>query len=187
MYKRQVKAGAVSQVPGQVHDSSASGSTLFVEPRSVLTMGNKLAELESRIRDEERKVLAELSALVAEEASALNQLVAVLRTLDLALARGRYGRWLGGVAPQLEPAAQAPFSLKGLRHPLLVWQHKRADGPPVVPISVEVSPELRVVAIVSRARSARALSRAVARAVPSLGSVPAPTSSSSTRAGEPPR
>ena len=66
-----VKAGAVSQVPGQVHDSSASGSTLFVEPRSVLTMGNKLVELESRIRDEERKVLAELSALVAEEASAL--------------------------------------------------------------------------------------------------------------------
>ena len=142
-----VKAGAVSQVPGQVHDSSASGSTLFVEPRSVLTMGNKLVELESRIRDEERKVLAELSALVAEEASALNQVVAVLRALDLALARGRYGRWLGGVEPQLEAAAEAPFRFSGLRHPLLVWQHKRAEGPPVVPISVEVSPELRVVAI----------------------------------------
>ena len=92
-------------------------------------------------------MLAELSALVAEEASALNQVVAVLRTLDLALARGRYGRWLGGVEPQLEPAAEAPFRFSGLRHPLLVWQHKRADGPPVVPISVEVSPELRVVAI----------------------------------------
>ena len=110
-------------------------------------MGNKLVELESRIRDEERKVLAVLSALVAEEASALNQLVAVLRTLDLALARGRYGRWLGGVAPQLDLDEEAPFSLQGLRHPLLVWQHKRADGPAVVPISVEVSPQLRVVAI----------------------------------------
>ena len=43
-----VKAGAVSQVPGQVHDSSASGSTLFVEPRSVLSIGNRLVDLEAR-------------------------------------------------------------------------------------------------------------------------------------------
>ena len=55
-------------------------------------MGNKLVELESRIRAEERKVLAELSALVADEASALNQVMAVLRALYLGLARGRYGR-----------------------------------------------------------------------------------------------
>ena len=52
-----VKAGAVAQVAGQVHDSSASGSTVFVEPRSVLTIGNRLTDLEGRIREEERKVL----------------------------------------------------------------------------------------------------------------------------------
>ena len=73
-----VKAGAVAQVAGQVHDSSASGSTLFVEPRSVLGIGNRLTALEVRIRDEERKVLAELSAAVAEDAAALGTLVLIL-------------------------------------------------------------------------------------------------------------
>lgn len=142
-----VKAGAVGQVPGQVHDSSASGSTLFVEPRSVLTMGNRLVELESRIRDEERKVLAELSAAVADEHDPLAVVVQVLLQLDLALARGRYGRWLGGAIPQVETSTDACFRFQGLRHPLLIWQQKKAGGPIVVPISVEVSSDLRVVAI----------------------------------------
>ena len=142
-----VKAGAVNQVQGQVHDSSASGSTLFVEPRSVLSIGNKLVDLEARIRDEERRVLAELSAAVADEQQTLTVLVNVLLKLDLALARGRYGRWLGGTAPQIELAAETGFQLRNLRHPLLVWQHKREGGAAVVPISVEVSSTLRVVAI----------------------------------------
>ena len=142
-----VKAGAVSQVPGQVHDSSASGSTLFVEPRSVLSIGNRLVDLEARIRDEERKVLAELSGHVAEEEPTLSQLVLVLVQLDLALARGRYGRWLGGVPPQLNDNPDASFLLHELRHPLLIWQQKKAGGPTVVPISVDVSSSLRVVAI----------------------------------------
>ena len=142
-----VKAGAVSQVPGQVHDSSASGSTLFVEPRSVLTIGNRLVDLEARIREEERKVLTELSARVAEEELTLAQVVRVLLQLDLALTRGRYGRWLGGSAPVIKDAADASFLLRELRHPLLIWQQKKTGGPAVVPISVEVSAELRVVAI----------------------------------------
>ncbi|MEB3246969.1 MAG: endonuclease MutS2, partial [Synechococcus sp.] len=142
-----VKAGAVAQVAGQVHDSSASGSTLFVEPRSVLGIGNRLTALEVRIRDEERRVLAELSAAVAEDDAALGTLVLILLKLDLALARGRYGRWLGGTAPQLLDAPDAPFRFENLRHPLLIWQQKRSGGPAVVPISVEVSAALRVVAI----------------------------------------
>ena len=142
-----VKAGAVSQVPGQVHDSSASGSTLFVEPRSVLTIGNRLVDLEARIREEERKVLTELSARVAEEELTLAEVVRVLLQLDLALTRGRYGRWLGGSAPVIKDAADASFLLRELRHPLLIWQQKKTGGPAVVPISVEVSAELRVVAI----------------------------------------
>ena len=135
-----VKAGAVGQVPGQVHDSSASGSTLFVEPRSVLGLGNKLTEIEARIRDEELRVLTQLSASVAEEAPSLMVVVEVLLQLDLALSRARYGRWLNGLPPRLEAEADAPFRLKGLRHPLLVWQQQRQGGPAVVPISVECPP-----------------------------------------------
>ncbi|EAQ68364.1 DNA mismatch repair protein/ MutS family [Synechococcus sp. RS9909] len=142
-----VKAGAVAQCPGMVHDSSASGSTVFVEPRQVVDLGNRLADLEGRIREEEQRVLAELSAAVAAEGEALTRLGAVLLVLDLSLTRARYGQWLGAVPPQLEADPEAPLVLHDLRHPLLVWQERRAGGGAVVPISVEVSSHLRVVAI----------------------------------------
>lgn len=142
-----VKAGAVAHCPGMVHDSSASGSTVFVEPRQVVDLGNRLADLEGRIREEEQRVLAELSAAVAAEGEALTRLGAVLLVLDLSLTRARYGQWLGAVPPQLEADPEAPLVLHDLRHPLLVWQERRAGGGAVVPISVEVSSHLRVVAI----------------------------------------
>jgi len=142
-----VKAGAVAHCPGMVHDSSASGSTVFVEPRQVVDLGNRLADLEGRIREEEQRVLAELSAAVAVEGEALTRLGAVLLVLDLSLTRARYGQWLGAVPPQLEADPEAPLVLHDLRHPLLVWQERRAGGGAVVPISVEVSSHLRVVAI----------------------------------------
>ena len=142
-----VKAGAGGQCPGMVHDSSASGSTVFVEPKVVIDLGNKLANVDGRIREEERRVLAELSAAVAEQVEGLHALMQVLLTLDLALARGRYGQWLGAVPPRLESAVDAPFELRTLRHPLLVWQERNEQGATVVPVSVEVSSSLRVVAI----------------------------------------
>ena len=142
-----VKAGAGGQCPGMVHDSSASGSTVFVEPKSVVDLGNRLADLDGRIREEEQRVLAELSAAVADQVDGLFALMAVLLQLDLALARGRYGQWLGAVPPRLEASSDAPFTLQNLRHPLLVWQERRQQGPAVVPVSVDMSPALRVVAI----------------------------------------
>ena len=142
-----VKAGAASQCPGMVHDSSSSGNTVFVEPKTVIGLGNRLAALDGRIREEERRVLAELSAAVAEQIDAIARLMAVLLKLDLALARGRYGQWLGAVPPRLDAQADAPFQILELRHPLLVWQQRKEGGAPVVPVSVEVSEQLRVVAI----------------------------------------
>ena len=142
-----VKAGAGGQCPGMVHDSSASGSTVFVEPKSVIDLGNRLADLDGRIREEEQRVLKELSAAVAEQVQGLLALMVVLLELDLALSRGRYGQWLGAVPPRLKASEDAPFTLEDLRHPLLVWQERKEQGPAVVPISVDVSTALRVVAI----------------------------------------
>ena len=142
-----VKAGAVSQCPGMVHDSSSSGMTVFIEPKVVIDLGNRLAALDGRIAEEERRVLAELSAAVAEQKSVIIRLMSVLLKLDLALARGRYGQWLGAVPPRLEAQADAQFQILELRHPLLVWQERRDGGSPVVPVSVEVSDQMRVVAI----------------------------------------
>jgi len=142
-----VKAGAAGQIGGLVHDSSASGSTVFVEPQPVIPLGNRIRELEGREREIEERILAELSALVAAEAPALEHLHTILVRLDAALARARYGAWLGAVRPELLEEGEAPFELNELRHPLLLWQQRREDGQPVVPVSIAVGPELRVVAI----------------------------------------
>jgi DNA mismatch repair protein MutS2 len=142
-----VKAGAAGQVAGLVHDSSASGSTVFVEPQAVIPLGNRIRDLEGREREIEAAILLELSALVGAEAPALDHLQVVLVRLDAGVARARYGAWLGAVRPELAASATAPFELRELRHPLLLWQERREGGRPVVPVSVVVAPELRVVAI----------------------------------------
>lgn len=134
-----VKAGAASQVAGLVHDSSSSGSTVFIEPQGVISLGNRLRELEGQEREAEREVLKELSARVAEEADSLDQAQGVLVALDFALARARFGRSLGAVRPELSADSFAPFHLEQLRHPLL--------RPPVVPVSVAVESSVQVVAI----------------------------------------
>ena len=139
-----VKAGAAGQLPGQVHDSSASGNTLFIEPQAVVGLGNRIAELEGQERAEERRVLLRLSGVVGEEAEALLALQEILARLDLALARARYGAWIGAVKPQLGGDC---WELRELRHPLLVWQERRQGGSPVVPVSLRIEPPLRVVAI----------------------------------------
>ncbi len=142
-----VKAGAAARVGGLVHDSSASGSTVFVEPQAVIPLGNRIRDAEGQERELERQVRGELSGLVGEEAEALGQLQRVLVRLDGGLARARYGQWLGAVRPELAEAADGPFQLEDLRHPLLLWQERREGGRPVVPVTISVGPALRVVAI----------------------------------------
>ena len=150
-----LKAGALDQLPGLVHDSSTSGNTLFVEPRTLVPLGNRIRDLEAQEHQEEEQVLRQLSQLVADDAQPLLDICAALLRLDMALARGRYGAAMGGVQPDFPgngPKAdetgviQEPILLRQLRHPLLVWQ-QRAGGADVVPVDVQVAPHQRVVAI----------------------------------------
>jgi DNA mismatch repair protein MutS2 len=142
-----VKAGTAAQLPGLVHDSSSSGSTVFLEPQAVIPLGNRIRELEGEERELEEAVLRELSGLVGEQSAALQHLQGVLLRLEAALARARYGAWLGALRPEISPDHLAPWALEGLRHPLLLWQERREAGRPVVPVSVRVAEPVRVVAI----------------------------------------
>jgi DNA mismatch repair protein MutS2 len=129
-----------------VHDQSQSGATLFVEPIGVVEQNNQYRELQLAERDEERRILAELSRLVAMSADEINHTVEVIADLDLALACGKYSDDLRAIKPVLhefkkkaksETATGNPdvvIRLYQARHPLL-------DPQTVVPIDVELDPQ----------------------------------------------
>lgn len=126
-YVLPLKAEARSALPGIVHDQSASGATIFVEPQSMVEANNLYRKLELDERDEIQRILAELTARVAEQAPVLDELVETLTQIDLALARGRYAAVLNGTEPTLHhfPKEIPPghpgvvLRLYSARHPLL--------------------------------------------------------------------
>ncbi|HEY9763304.1 MAG TPA: endonuclease MutS2 [Trichocoleus sp.] len=141
-----VKAPQKDAIPGIVHDVSTSGMTLYVEPHNVVELGNRLRQLHRQERVEEEIVLRELTTQVSAVQPDLERLLVIVTTLDLATARARYSRWLEGNAPRFITNDEQA-TLRQLRHPLLVWQQRHEQGPPVVPIDVIIKPHLRVVAI----------------------------------------
>jgi DNA mismatch repair protein MutS2 len=116
-YVLPVRADARARVPGIVHDASASGTTLFIEPQAVVELNNRLKQAELAIERETRRVLAALSEQAALAAPALRADQGTLGALDLAFARGRYADELDATEPALDDEAR--FELLQLRHPLL--------------------------------------------------------------------
>lgn len=140
-----VKATHRDLIRGIVHDSSASGATLYVEPYAVVELGNRLRETQAQIQAEEERILAALSAQVGSVAEDLEHLQAVMVGLEVALARARYSLWLGGNRPQFVPAG---LRLRQARHPLLLWQSREeGKGPEVIPIDFTLSESIRAVVI----------------------------------------
>ena len=143
-----IKAGYKEQMPGIVHDSSASGNTLYVEPQAIVELGNKLRQARRQEQTEEERILRQLSDQVLEVLLDLEHLLAIATRLDLATARVRYSFWLGAHPPQwLTPGDEKPITLRQLRHPLLHWQAEKEGGAAVVPITLTIDPAIRVIAI----------------------------------------
>ena len=141
-----VKAPQKDAIPGIVHDASTSGATLYVEPKGIVELGNRLRQVQRQEKTEEEAVCRALTAQVAAVAVDLERLLAIVTTLDLATARARYGLWLQANPPRfVAPGEQT--TLRQLRHPLLWWQQHHEAGAAVVPIDAVVNPRLRVVAI----------------------------------------
>ena len=134
-YVLPVRAEHKTHVPGAVHNASGSGQTLFIEPQELQELGNQLTIADAGALEEEQRILGELSRAVGACAPQLAEDTSTLATLDEAGAGARLADDLSAQAPALsEPAthAQDPlareqagtFSLRGLRHPLLVLQQK---------------------------------------------------------------
>jgi DNA mismatch repair protein MutS2 len=116
-YVLPVRADARGRVRGIVHDASASGTTLFVEPQAVVDANNRLVEAELAIERETARVLRALADAAGREAPALRASLAALEEIDLAFARGALSAEWDAVAPEVRDAGV--FALPQLRHPLL--------------------------------------------------------------------
>ncbi|MEA3352091.1 MAG: endonuclease MutS2, partial [Chloroflexota bacterium] len=158
-YVIPVRADSKNQVDGIVHDQSASGATLYIEPLKIVPKNNKYRQLQLSERDEERRVLLELTAQVGEHELALREMLEALANIDLAFARARYAEILDASEPKLNPIRaldkdeskhplQGRIRLFDARHPLLDAAKITLPGvDEVVPIDVELFPKNRALVI----------------------------------------
>ncbi len=105
------------QLAGVVHDVSASGATVFMEPLAAVEAGNHVRELEVAETREVERILEHLSAAAGAAQPALDAAVQALAALDQALALARYANDLDAAPPQV--SADDGFELGAARHPLL--------------------------------------------------------------------
>jgi DNA mismatch repair protein MutS2 len=142
-----VKAAQKDAIPGIVHDTSASGVTLYIEPQSTISLNNQIRQLARQEQEESERVRRALSEKVAAVQPDLEVLLDIVTQLDLASARARYSLWLDGNPPTFVEPSERTLTLRQLRHPLLLWQQKHEQGMEVVPIDVTVRSQTTVVAI----------------------------------------
>ncbi len=122
-----------------VHDQSSSGATLFVEPLAVVELNNRWHELQLEERDEVRRILAELSARVGNEAEAINAIVDALALFDFYLTCAKYADDLHASEPILKPISPPPdFHHPGTTIKLLKARHPLLDPEKVVPVDVDL-------------------------------------------------
>ena len=128
-YVVPVKSECKNEVPGLVHDVSASGSTYFVEPMSAVNANNALRELELKEKKEIERILAELSSEAAAYRESINLNYDMLVQLDVIFAKAKLAYRMNAWPPIMND--QGRVELRKARHPLI-------DAKTVVPISVRL-------------------------------------------------
>ena len=126
-YVLPVKLEYKSQFPGIVHDQSATGATVFIEPLAVVNLNNSVKELEAAERHEVMRILRNLSDAIRKNLDALNNNIKILADIDLLFAKAKLARDLNATEPHLENFTD----LKSARHPLI-------DPNAVTPIDIQL-------------------------------------------------
>ncbi|MBE6781456.1 MAG: endonuclease MutS2 [Ruminococcaceae bacterium] len=128
-YVVPVKSECKNEIPGIVHDTSSSGSTLFIEPMSVVESNNEIRVLMSKEREEIERILAELSLKVSEFSDTIRMSYKALCELNLVFAKANLAYKMKATMPKMNNSGR--IVLKEARHPLI-------DRQKVVPISVSL-------------------------------------------------
>jgi len=149
-YVIPLKTDFKGRMRGVVHDVSASGATIFIEPLSVVELNNTWRELQLAEQQEVNRILAQLAAHIAERAPEIEQTVEALAELDLVFAKARYADAISATAPELVPLREHRASSN--QHPgstirLVAARHPLLDPRTVVPIDVLLDDETHVLII----------------------------------------
>ena len=127
-----------SMVPGIVHDQSSTGATVFIEPMSVVEIGNELKQLISAEKVEIEKILRTLSAQIAPEADAISDNLAILAQLDFAFAKASLAKQMNGCMPKIN--CEGRLNIVRGRHPLI-------DPQKVVPLDIRLGSDFTTLII----------------------------------------
>ena len=134
------------KIQGIVHDESASGRTVFVEPTQVVEANNRIRELEAKERREIIKILTEISKMVRPYTAPILDSLRFLANIDFVMAKARWSEQMGGFEPNVQPKPYIDFIQA--RHPLL--QHSlehEHNGKKVVPLDIMLTPQKRILII----------------------------------------
>jgi DNA mismatch repair protein MutS2 len=146
-YVIPVRSEYKGQVQGIVHDQSASGATFFIEPLTVVEQNNAVRELELAEEKEVRRILTELSDLVADEGHYISRNVQILSQLDFTFAKAKYALEMEATAPEILPFQQKRAEIfagideetkeeRTIQHPGSVLSYRQARHPLLDPDSV---------------------------------------------------
>jgi DNA mismatch repair protein MutS2 len=148
-YVIPVRREGRSEIGGIVHDESATGGTLFIEPPVAIDLMNRLRELEIAETREVQRILRELTAAVYPHAEELRVTLEQLVLLDTLYARARYAAAHGGYRPGLQEAERRDYRVFHARHPLLL-AHAQANPQAVgevVPFELVLEAEERTLLV----------------------------------------
>lgn len=159
-YVIPVRAEYKGNIDGIVHDQSASGATLFIEPLKVVQQNNAVRELELQEEREVRRILTELTELVADEATYVRRNLQILSELDFTLAKAKVAYMQDASASEIVPFQPGKEPLapagdgegEGVFHPGSVIDLRRARHPlldpaTVVPVDVYLDEETYIIVI----------------------------------------
>ena len=133
-----VKAEYKGQVPGMIHDQSATGSTLFIEPMAVVKLNNDIRELELKEQKEIEVILASLSQQVAAELEAIHADLSIMVQLDFIFARAALAMDMNASEPVFN--TEGRIRLRQARHPLI-------DKKKAVPIDIRLGDDFDLLVV----------------------------------------
>lgn len=139
-----VSASHKRSIKGYIHDESATGQTVFVEPAEIFEMNNELLELENAQRREIIRILIDFTDSVRPFLEELSKAYLFLGNIDFILAKAKLAIELNAFKPIINQSKE--LKLINARHPLLVLSLKNTDRK-VVPLSIEINDNQRIIII----------------------------------------